>query len=132
MSDLELRRPGPSYTVDTLEELSTKAPDNELFLIVGGDIAAGLPRWREPERVLSLATLAVAERRGTSRGAIDRGARAGRGRRRAGDVLPDAADRHLLDDVRERVAGGKPIKYLVPDPVAQYIAERTPVRGMTP
>ena len=49
----------------------TRAPDNELFLIVGGDVAAGLPRWREPERVLSLATLAVAKRRGTARAAVE-------------------------------------------------------------
>ena len=46
-------------------------PDSELFLIVGGDVAAGLPTWHEPERVLSLATLAVAKRRGTTRESID-------------------------------------------------------------
>ncbi len=53
VSDLETRREGPSYTVDTLEELNSQAADTELFLIVGGDVAAGLPRWREPERVVS-------------------------------------------------------------------------------
>ena len=53
VSDLEIRREGPSYTVDTLEELHSSAPDHELFLIVGGDIAAGLPGWHEPERVRS-------------------------------------------------------------------------------
>ena len=56
VSALELSREGPSYTVDTLHELTTNDPQAELFLIVGGDIAAGLPRWREPERVLELAT----------------------------------------------------------------------------
>src|SRR6059058_2054539 len=44
VSDLEIKRDGPSYTVDTLEELQSQAPDSELFLIVGGDVAAGLPR----------------------------------------------------------------------------------------
>src|SRR6059058_5075409 len=47
--DLEIVRDGPSYTVDTLEELHSRAPDHELFLIVGGDIAAGLPSWHRPE-----------------------------------------------------------------------------------
>ncbi len=71
VSDLEVRREGPSYTVDTLAALHSRMPDSELFLIVGGDVAAGLPTWHEPERVLSLATLAVAKRRGTSRRSID-------------------------------------------------------------
>ena len=71
VSDVEIAREGPSYTVDTLELLHSREPESELFLIVGGDIAAGLPKWREPERVLSLATLAVAGRRGTSRAEVD-------------------------------------------------------------
>jgi nicotinate-nucleotide adenylyltransferase len=124
VSDLELRRDGPSYTVDTLEELSTTAPDNELFLIVGGDIAAGLPRWREPERVLSLATLAVAERPGTSRETIDQAlSQVGKSGRPA-TFFPMPSIGISSSDVRERVAAGKPIRYLVPDPVAQSIAER--------
>ena len=61
VSDVEVRRDGPSYTVDTLDGLRSHAPDDELLLIVGGDIAAGLPDWHEPERVLSLATVAVAQ-----------------------------------------------------------------------
>ena len=105
VSDAELRRPGPSYTVDTLEELSTKAPDNELFLIVGGDIAAGLPRWREPEKVLSLATLAVAERPGTSRGTIDQAlAEVGKSGRPA-MFFPMPSIGISSSDLRERVAG---------------------------
>ena len=59
VSDLEVRRAGTSYTVDTLEELHSRAPDNELYLIVGADIAAGLPKWRDPERVLSLTLAGV-------------------------------------------------------------------------
>ena len=124
VSDAELRRPGPSYTVDTLEELSTQAPDNKLFLIVGGDVAAGLPRWREPEKVLSLATLAVAERPGTSRGTIDQAlAEVGKLGRPA-MFFPMPSIGISSSDLRERVARGKPIRYLVPDPVAQSIAER--------
>jgi nicotinate-nucleotide adenylyltransferase len=72
VSDVELRREGPSYTVDTLRQLRVHAPHDELVLILGGDIAAGLPSWRMPERVLELATVAVAKRRGTARGEVER------------------------------------------------------------
>ena len=70
VSDLEVRRDGLSYTVDTLEVLSTQAPTNDLFLILGGDIAAGLPKWHKPERVLELATVAIAKRRGTAKASV--------------------------------------------------------------
>jgi nicotinate-nucleotide adenylyltransferase len=120
VSDVELRRDGPSYTVDTLEELSTEAPNNELFLIVGGDIAAGLPRWREPERVLELATLSIARRRGTARSSIDTAL----GQLRGGDrarffQMPRIGVSSTL--VRRRVRSGQPIRYLVPDAVSAYI-----------
>ncbi len=117
---LEMEREGPSYTVDTLEELHVQNPDSELFLIVGGDVAAGLPRWRSPERVLSLATLAIARRRGTARRAVQT-ALAG---------LPGAERSTFLQMpwigvsstmVRRRVHAGEPIRYMVPDDVAEYI-----------
>ena len=49
VSDLEVVRAGTSYTLDTLEELNTSVPDSDLFLILGADVAAGLPRWHRPE-----------------------------------------------------------------------------------
>ena len=55
VSRIELDRPGPSYTADTLAALRERAPDDELTLILGGDQAAALPSWHEPERVLELA-----------------------------------------------------------------------------
>ncbi|HWI22695.1 MAG TPA: hypothetical protein VNT22_08790, partial [Baekduia sp.] len=64
VSDIEVERGGTSYTVDTLRALHESAPEDELTLIVGGDVAAGLPTWREPEEILSLARIAVAERDG--------------------------------------------------------------------
>jgi len=70
LSRVELEREGPSYTVDTLRELRSSAPDDELFLILGGDQAASLRSWHEPEEVLSLATIAVVERTGWPRPAI--------------------------------------------------------------
>jgi nicotinate-nucleotide adenylyltransferase len=122
VSDTELRRPGPSYTVDTLVELTTRAPDSELFLIVGGDIAAGLPKWHEPERVLSLAALAVAERPGTSRESID-GALGGLSSARSPEFFPMPSIAISSSDIRQRARVGQPIKYFVPDPVADFVAE---------
>jgi nicotinate-nucleotide adenylyltransferase len=120
VSGVEIAREGPSYTVDTLEELRSSAPDHELFLIVGGDIAAGLTNWREPERVLSLATLAIAKRRGTSRADVDNALRVLRGGERAQFFrMPRIAISSTM--LRERVRAGESIRYYVPDPVINYI-----------
>ncbi len=122
VSALEIERPGPSYTVDTLEELNSRASDTELFLIVGGDIAAGLPRWREPERVVSLASLAVAQREGTERESIDAALAKVRGAERA-TFFPMPTISISSSAIRERARTGEPIRYLVPDAVAGYIRE---------
>ncbi len=120
VSDLEMTRDGPSYTVDTLQALTRRAPDSELFMIVGGDVAAGLPSWHEPEQVLSLATLAVAKRRGTARARVEQALQSVAGGERAVFFrMPRIAISSTL--VRRRVRHGEPIKYLVPDAVADYI-----------
>jgi nicotinate-nucleotide adenylyltransferase len=120
--DIEVRRGGPSYTVDTLRELHARDPGDDLTFIVGGDIALGLPSWHEPEAVLGLARLAVAERSGAGRQDIAT---------RLAECFADAAppvffDMPRLDisssQIRRRIAEGRPIRYLVPDPVAEHIA----------
>jgi nicotinate-nucleotide adenylyltransferase len=122
VSDLEVTREGPSYTVDTLEALKSLAPDTELFFIVGGDIAAGLPKWHEPERVLSLATLAVARRRGTSQASVKEALQQLRGGERTQFFrMPRIGFSSTM--VRDRVRAAQPIKYIVPDAVAGYIKE---------
>ncbi|MGZ4224141.1 MAG: nicotinate-nucleotide adenylyltransferase [Solirubrobacteraceae bacterium] len=120
VSDLELRRDGPSYTVDTLKVLSTRAPSDELFLILGGDIAAGLPKWHEPERVLELATVAIAKRRGTAKSTVDEALAQLRGGERARFFqMPRIGISSTM--VRRRVRAGQPIRYFVPDGVMHYI-----------
>jgi nicotinate-nucleotide adenylyltransferase len=123
VSRLELDRGGPSYTADTLREIHARSPGDELTFIVGGDMAASLPSWKEPETVLELATLAVAEREGVRRADI-------------ADVLVPLAggDRIRFFDlpridisssaVRRRVREGRPIRYWVPDDVARLIGGR--------
>jgi nicotinate-nucleotide adenylyltransferase len=123
VSTLEVNRGGASYTVDTLRVLNDVEPEHELIFIVGGDMAHSLPAWREPEAILRLAHLAVAEREGVRREDISR---------RLEPLHP--GDRIVFFDmpridisssaIRRRVAEGRPIRYLVPDAVAAAIVER--------
>jgi nicotinate-nucleotide adenylyltransferase len=119
-SRVELDRGGPSYTVDTLRALHDSGAGNDLTFIVGGDAAHGLPSWRDPEAVLELARLAVAERDGVRR--EDLAARLA--------PLHDGSRVTFFDmpridlsssAVRRKAAAGRSLKYLVPDAVATEI-----------
>jgi nicotinate-nucleotide adenylyltransferase len=123
VSAVEIERAGPSYTVDTLAAMHEQEPTDELTLILGADQAANLASWRDPERVLSLARLAVAAREGIEREAVLRRL----------DALADEGRIHFFDMpridvsstlVRERVAEGRPVEYLVPETVRMALAER--------
>ena len=124
VSAIEIDRDGPSYTVDTLREIHASQPGDELTFIVGGDVAWSLPTWREPEAILELARVAVAERAGARREEVRD--------RLAG--MAGSAERISYIDVprldisssalRRRVREGRPIDYLVADPVADYIEQR--------
>jgi len=120
--DIEVRRGGPSYTVATLEEIHARRPEDELTFIAGGDMAASLPEWREPERVLELARFAVAEREGAERKEIERRTAGLSGRERI--VFFDMPRLDVSSsEVRTRVAAGRSIDELVPPAVAAYIDE---------
>jgi nicotinate-nucleotide adenylyltransferase len=113
--------PGPSFTVDTLRRLHAHRPDDELTFIVGGDMARSLPRWREPEAILELAEVGVAEREGADRAAISgdlEGLAGARERIRYFDMPRLDISSSLI---RRRVAAGRSIRHLVPDPVAAAI-----------
>jgi nicotinate-nucleotide adenylyltransferase len=128
VSGIEAERPGPSYTVDTLELLHSTTSDTELFLIVGADIALGLPKWKEPERVLSLARVAVAERPGTERRAVEAVlAEIGGGDRARFFDMPEIGISSTM--LRDRVRAGVPTRYLMPDPVRDYIDRHNLYRG---
>lgn len=111
----------PSYAYRTLESLAGEGM--QLVWIMGADAAAGLERWRNPERILELARLAIAERRGVERAEVEAVLKRLGGTRRATFVeMPEIGVSSTL--VRQRVAAGKPIRYLVPEGVAELIARR--------
>ncbi len=120
LSRIEVDRPGPSYTLDTLRLLRERSPEDELTLILGADQAAQLASWRDPESVLSLATVAVAAREGLEREAVLGHVHALAGSERIAFFdMPRVDVSSTL--VRERAASGRPIRYLVPDKVADYV-----------
>ena len=122
LSTVELDRPGETYTVDTLEELrSGEMADDELMVVMGADTLHTMHRWKEPERLLELARVVVALRPG--HGEVDLGA--------LEEIDPTARERVMMvrmplieisgTELRRRVAAGEPVRYLVPDAVADYI-----------
>jgi nicotinate-nucleotide adenylyltransferase len=124
VSLVELERDGPSYTVDTLDELHQRHPDDELVLIMAADSLAQVETWREPVRLLELALWAVGPRPGTtlpSRAELATrfGRSAGRIHLLSGPALDVSASL-----VRRRVAAGRAIRYLVPRAVEELILER--------
>src|SRR5438270_3511478 len=64
VSEIEARRPGPHYSVETLEAIVRERPDDELFFLIGADSLVDLPQWRQPDRILTMVTLVVANRPG--------------------------------------------------------------------
>ncbi|MDP9246125.1 MAG: nicotinate-nucleotide adenylyltransferase [Chloroflexota bacterium] len=119
VSRAELDREGPSYTVDTLQGL---AGADALFLILGSDAIADLPRWKDPERIAELATLVVADRPGAPE--------------RIGDAPIVTFDAPRLDissrELRARAARGLSLRYLVPDPAWKHIEARGLYRAEGP
>ncbi len=120
---LELERPGPSYTVDTLKSIHASDPDAELTLIVGADMAMTLDSWREPGEIVALARLAVAEREGSSREQVLAALRTLCGPEWV-TFLRMPCHNVSSSLVRRRLTSGEPIAGLVGEPVARYIAEQ--------
>lgn len=115
VSDLEVRRGGPSFTADTLVELRRGEPEAELFVILGNDAAAGFATWERHEEVAAAAHLVVVDRPGSPTPAD-------------GPYRWTRVDIPELEvsstEIRQRVATGRSIRYLVPDGVAPVVAER--------
>jgi nicotinate-nucleotide adenylyltransferase len=102
VDELELRREGPSYTVDTLRELRDRFRGAELFFLIGMDALRDFPTWRAPDEILRMAQLAVVG---------------------SGTVLVPVTRIDLsATEIRRRIAAGESIRHLVSEPVREIIA----------
>lgn len=123
-SDMEIARGGKSYTADTLRLLHERYPNARLFLILGEDMLDTLPDWREPEAILSLASVIAASRPGDEED-IRRTAAALRARYGAADIRVSRFEGPDISStgIRARVFGAKPITALVPPKTEELIYE---------
>ncbi len=126
VSRVDIDRPGPTYTIDTLRDLRRLHPDAELFFITGADALGAILSWKDAEEVLVMAHFVGVTRPGYAL---------------SDEHLPPPAAVSLVEvpalsvsstACRTRVAGGHPVWYLVPDGVVQYIEKRALYRAATP
>jgi nicotinate-nucleotide adenylyltransferase len=119
--DLEIVRGGHSYTADTLTELAEQHPGAALFLVLGADAASGLPTWERVEEVRSRASLVVVDRAGALPPAVPEG----------WDWTHVEVPRLDVSstELRDRVADGRPLDYLLPRDVISCVRERHLYRG---
>jgi nicotinate-nucleotide adenylyltransferase len=128
LSTIEMDRPGPSYTIDTVKQiLEAYGAETELFLLLGTDEGRDLMKWRDPYEIKKLARIVVANRPGVPDSEVL-------------SALPEDFARGIepllmpgvdisSTDLRERVRSGRSIKYLVPEAVESYILQERLYRG---
>jgi len=125
LSDVEVERSGPSYTIDTMVELRNRlGAQADLFFILGCDALAQFPEWKEPSKLIQLCKLVVVPRANLALPDLEG----------VEHRIPGITDRvsyvatPIIDisssQIRERVARGLSIRHLVPDKVEEYIAQR--------
>jgi nicotinate-nucleotide adenylyltransferase len=122
VSDIDITRPAPHYSVDTVRLIHEHHPDATLYFLIGGDSLKDIPTWHEPQRIYQQAQLAVMSRPGA---AIDMVA--------LEKQLPGIRDRIVFVEapeigisatlIRERLRNNHSIRYLVPNGVEEYIIE---------
>ena len=121
VSDMELRRSGVSYTIDTLRELRRLYPSRELYFIIGADSVAQLHTWHNIEEMLELITFVAAGRPGYE-GVMEQVARRLGQRARERIILLDTPEYDISStDIRARIAGRASLAGLVPQAVEKYI-----------
>ncbi len=130
VSRLEIDRPGPSYTVDTLRALSKIVPDDELLFITGADAILSILTWKDAEECLSLATFVAATRPGHDLSDLEH-----EGLRDKVVLLDVPALAISSTDVRNRFASGRSVTYLIPREIEEYARKHglygLPGRGLS-
>lgn len=129
VSDFEVKQGGRSYTVLTLENLHETCPDEELYFAMGSDMLISFLNWRNPERIMELATLVCccrdeSERRAAEAAKAEIDSRGGRCILCSSEPLVCSSS-----EIRRKIAENEPICGLLPDKVAQYIERRGLYRG---
>ncbi|MGF1579925.1 MAG: nicotinate-nucleotide adenylyltransferase [Gemmataceae bacterium] len=127
IDESENTRSGPSYTVDTIKHFRTTYSDDELFLLVGADSFVDLPSWYKPEEILEMVEIVVANRPGweilsrdqiVSKLALSEDSRL----RSRVITMPDI---HIASrDIRQRIAEGRTVRYIIPRAVEAYIEDK--------
>jgi nicotinate-nucleotide adenylyltransferase len=127
LSRVEIERPGPHYTIDTVRIIQRENPDSELFFIMGGDVYRDLPNWDRPQEMFETCKLAVAVMRRPGFGNPDLRLDMHQ------SVIPQLEENAMLltsplvefssTDIVDRLSAGRSIRYMVPDSVLEYIAQ---------
>jgi nicotinate-nucleotide adenylyltransferase len=120
VSEIETRRPGPHYSVETLEEIHHDRPEEDLLFLIGADSLADLPTWRSPKRIAELATIVVVNRPGLEAVEPETLPNLGEGTHPLASVtIPPIGI--ASSDIRRRLREGRSIRYMVPRAVEAYI-----------
>ncbi len=124
VSSIEIERPGPSYTIDTLQEISRLYPQAEIYFITGADALLDIHTWKGVETLLTISRFVAATRPGYQLSELWK---------KLNGIFGDLKDRIICmevpalaissTDIRSRVREGRPIKYLLPEPVEDYISK---------
>lgn len=115
VSDIELKRKGISYTIDTIKELKELYPDSDLYLLAGSDVLTEFDTWKDPDRIFEQAKVVLGIRPGYDKVDLD-------SKFFGKSIMVEISGLHVSStQVRHRVREGKSIKYLVPLKVEEYI-----------
>ena len=117
-SDIEVRRAGPSYTIDTLREIRALYPEAELVLVIGADQWQQFETWKDPRGIARMATIAVMTREGDDPAVVDPGVAV------PSRVVPVTRIDVSATEVRERARQGKSIRHMVPEAVFRIIERK--------
>lgn len=125
VSDIEVRRPGNSYTAETLSELKRQNPEDRLYYIVGADTLVMMSMWKNPQLIFDSCTLLVETRQDEvgSAGLLEEAEKLRENYGAEIMMLPSRSIEISSTEIRKRVRMGQSIHYLVPDPVEAYIQE---------
>lgn len=124
ISDIELKRPGITYTSDTLKALKEDEPDTEYYFIVGGDSLMMMADWMDPQTVFNLSTIIAGGREQCSQEQLEEQVSYLENAYKGKIILLDMPLIEISSEkIRDRVANGKSIRYYAPDEVVSYIKE---------